>query len=90
MYIIVIDGEEERGAYSVADEHDENVLYIWENEDDAERFVMMLEESGSPKMKAVEVEDEPLIDACTEHGYLYAIIGPNDLVIPPEEYNDRL
>jgi len=88
MYIIVIDGDEERGAYSVADEEGENVLYIWENEDDAERFVMMLEESGSPKMKAVEVEDEPLIDACTEHGYLYAIIGSNDLVIPPEEYND--
>tara|TARA_B100001094_G_scaffold59140_1_gene54619 strand:+ start:6531 stop:6803 length:273 start_codon:yes stop_codon:yes gene_type:complete len=89
MYIIVIDGEDERGAYSVTDEDGENVLYIWENGDDAERFVMMLEESGSPKMKAVEVEDEPLIDACFEHEYLYAIIGPNDLVIPPEEYDDN-
>ena len=53
MYIIVIDGEEDRGAYSVADENGENVLYIWENEDDVERFVMMLEESGSPKMRSV-------------------------------------
>ena len=60
MYIIVIDGEEDRGAYSVADENGENVLYIWENEDDVERFVMMLEESGSPKMRSVEVEEDLL------------------------------
>jgi hypothetical protein len=87
MYIIVIDGDEDRGAYSVADENGENVLYIWENEDDVERFIMMLEESGAPKMKSVEVEEDLLFDACSQHGYLYAIIGSDDLVIPPEDHD---
>lgn len=87
MYIIVIDGEEERGAYSVTDENGESVLYIWESEDDVERFVMMLEESGSPKMKAVEVEEDLLFEVCSQHGYLYAIIESNDLVVPPEEHD---
>jgi hypothetical protein len=87
MYIVVIEGEEDRGAYSVADENGENVLYIWENKDDVERFAMMLEQSGSPKMKLVEVEEELLFETCSQHGYLYAIIGNNDLVVPPEEHD---
>ena len=87
MYIIVIDGEEESGAYSVTDENGENVLYIWENEDDVERFIMMLEESGSPKMKFIEVEEELLYETCSQRGYMYAIIGSDDLVVPPEEHD---
>lgn len=87
MYIIVIDGEEEKGAYSVIDENGENVLYIWENQDDVERFIMMLEESGSPKMKFIEVEEELLYETCSQHGYMYAIIGSDDLVVPPEEHD---
>lgn len=87
MYIIVIDGNEDRGAYSVSDENGENVLYIWESEDDAKRFCLMLEESGSPKMKEIEVDGDLLIESCMTNGYLYAIISSDDLVVPPEEHD---
>ena len=87
MYIVVIDGEEDRGAYSVEDDTGENVLYIWENEDDVDRFVMMLEDSGSPKMRYVEVDEELLFETCSQHGYMYAIIGSDELVVPPEEHD---
>ncbi len=87
MYIVVIDGEEDRGAYSVADEDGVNILYIWETEDDVERFVMMLEESGSPKMRSIEVEEDLLFETCSQHGYMYAIISSNELVVPPEEHD---
>ena len=87
MHILVIEGREEEGAYSVTDEFGEKVLYIWDEEDDAIRFAMMLEDSGSPEMSVVEVESEMLIKTCEMHDYSYTIITQNDFVIPPEEKN---
>lgn len=85
MFIITIDGREDEGAYSVRNQHGEQVLYIFEEEDDAVRFGMMLEDAGSPEMNIVEVEEELLIQACEIHGHQYIIFDSNDIVIPPEE-----
>ena len=43
MYILTIYGRETDGAYSVKNEYEEDVLYIFEDEDDATRYAMMLE-----------------------------------------------
>ena len=62
MYILTIHGRETEGAYSVADPEDgEQILYLFEAEDDAMRFAMMLEEDGSPTMHVIEIEDEVMI-----------------------------
>jgi len=88
MFILAIDGKEQEGAYSVTDDDGEQILYLFEEEDDAVRFAMMLEESGSPEMHAIEVEDEIMIKTCEHHDYKYVIITPNDIVIPPNSKND--
>lgn len=85
MYIITIDGDEERGAYSVENEDGEEIIYLFEEEDDATRYAMMLEEKESPPMKVLEVDDELLIKACEVHNYQYTIITENDIVIPPDK-----
>lgn len=91
MYILTIAGKENEGAYSVSDDEGENILYLFENEDDAIRFAMMLEDSGSPEMHVIEVEDEVMIKTCEVHDYKYVIITPNDVVIPPHiESNDNI
>tara|TARA_B100000029_G_scaffold455110_1_gene482113 strand:- start:641 stop:916 length:276 start_codon:yes stop_codon:yes gene_type:complete len=91
MYILTIAGKENEGAYSVSDDEGENILYLFENEDDAIRFAMMLEDSGSPEMHVIEVEDEIMIKTCEVHDYKYVIITPNDVVIPPHiENNDNI
>ena len=91
MYILTIAGKENEGAYSVSDDEGENILYLFENEDDAIRFAMMLEDSGSPEMHVIEVEDEVMIKTCEVHDYKYVIITPNDVVIPPHiENNDNI
>lgn len=84
MYIITIDGKEDDGAYSVRDEYGEKILYIFEEEDDAVRFAMMLEENGSPKMNCIEVQEELLVQACEMHGHKYKIFTIDDFVIPPD------
>jgi len=88
MYILTILGKETEGAYSVANNDGTDILYIFEEEDDASRYAMMLEESGSPEMHVIEVDDDAMLEACTMHNYSYTIITPNDIVIPPDTKND--
>ena len=87
MYILTINGKETEGAYSVTDDEGEQILYLFEEEDDAVRYAMMLEEDGSPEMHVIEIEDEVMIKTCEIHDYQYTIITPNDIVIPPEEHD---
>ena len=88
MYILTIYGKETQGAYSVTDEEGEQILYLFDEEDDAIRYAMMLEEEGSPDMHVIEVDNEIMVKTCEMHDYKYSIITKNDLVIPPETKDD--
>ena len=85
MYILTLDGKEQEGAYSVTNEDGDQILYIFEQEDDALRFSMMLEEKDYPKLAVIEVDDELMVKTCELHNYNYTIITKNDLVIPPDD-----
>jgi hypothetical protein len=87
MWILTIEGQEDRGAYSVLNDAGEQVLYIFEEEDDAVRYAIMLEELEYPEMHVIEVDEELLIKTCNYYQYNYTIITKNDLVIPPEQYD---
>jgi hypothetical protein len=88
MFILTISGREDEGAYSVTDEDGDKILYIFEEEDDATRFAILLEESGYPEIHVIEMEDNLILKTCEMYGYLYTIITPDDIVIPPED-NDN-
>ena len=83
MFILTINGKETEGAYSVQDEDGDQILYLFEEEDDAVRYAMMLEDDGYPEMHVIEIEDDVMLKTCEIHGYDYTIITPNDIVIPP-------
>jgi hypothetical protein len=85
MFILTLEGRESDGAYAVQNEDGEQILYLFEGEDDATRFAMMLEEDGYPEMHVIEIEDELMIGTCEMNNYQYTIITKDDLVIPPEE-----
>jgi len=87
MFIITIEGKEKEGAYSATNEDGEKILYLFEDEDDAMRFAMMLEEDGYPEMHVIEVDDEMMIKICELHDHSYAVITSNDIVVPPK-HND--
>ena len=88
MYILTIHGKESEGAYSVANQDGEQVLYLFQEEDDAVRYAMMLEENGCPEMHVIEIEDDVMVKTCELHDYMYTIITPNDIVIPPDTEHD--
>ena len=88
MFILTINGKETEGAYSVMDDDGEQILYLFEEEDDATRYAMMLEDNGCSEMHVIEIEDDVMIKTCEIHDYKYTIITPNDIVIPPDTEHD--
>ena len=88
MFILTVAGKENEGAYSVTDSEGNQILYLFEEEVDATRFAMMLEEEDYPEMNVIEVDDEVMIKTCEHHDYNYTVITENDIVIPPNTKHD--
>jgi len=44
MYLLTLRDSKDEGAYAVQDRHGHKVLFLFEEEDDAERYAMMLED----------------------------------------------
>ena len=84
MFILTLRDKKEQGAYAVQDGYGNHVLFLFEEEDDAERYAMMLHEQDNKEMDLVEVEDELALRTCKMYNYRYSIITPNDIVIPPK------
>lgn len=88
MFILTISGKEQEGAFSVKNSEGEKVLYLFEEEDDAVRFAMMLEDDGCPEIHIIEIEDDVIIKTCEMNDYSYTVITKNDFVIPPKSDHD--
>ena len=88
MYILTVAGKENDGAYSVTDDDGNQILYLFEEEDDAVRYALLLENSDYPEMHVLEVEDEVMIKTCQVHNYNYTVITSDDIVIPPKVQHD--
>ena len=84
MFILTLKDKKEQGAYAVQDGYGNHVLFLFEEEDDAERYAMMLHEQDNKEMDLVEVDDALALRTCKMYNYKYSIITPNDIVIPPK------
>ena len=88
MFLLTLKDRKDDGAYAVENNIGEKVLFLFEEEDDATRYALMLEDDEDKEMEIVEVDDELAIKTCILYNYKYAVITPNDIVIPPK--NDNL
>ena len=88
MHIITVNGKERDGAYSVKDDDGEQVLYIFQQEDDATRYAGLLEANEETTLTVVEIDDTLAVETCRTHKYKYVIITPDDIVIPPKDYDN--
>ena len=82
MWLLTEEGSRE-GAYAVKDNAGEKVLFLFQQEDDAQRYCMQLKETDEVDMEVVEVDEEVAIKACEMYNYKYSVITTNDFVIPP-------
>ena len=89
MYLLTLKTRRDDGAYAVQDKHGDKVLFLFEEEDDAERYAMMLSNDEDADLNVIEIEDTLAIRTCKMYNYKYAVITPNDIVVPPPK-NDNV
>ena len=85
MFVITLKNHPQ-GIYSVFDEKDERIVPLFVEEDDADRYVMTLEEDEeNPALEVLETEPEHIINACRSQGQRFSIITGDDFIVPPTE-----
>ena len=90
MYLLSLKDKRDDGAYAVLNRYGEKVLFMFEEEDDAERYAMMMnDEEDNASLNVIENEDALAIRTCKMYNYKYAVITPNDIVVPPPK-NDNV
>ncbi len=85
MFVLTLENHPD-GVYSVFDDAEDRVIPIFIENDDAERYLMMMEDDEDyPPMQVVEMEDHVIIGACQDRGQKFSIITPDDFLIPPDD-----
>ena len=84
MWLLTTRSEKEEGAYAVHNKYGEKVLLMFQQEDDANRYAMMMEDYHDSPMDVIQVDDNVAIMTCKRYNYKYTVVTPNDIVIPPK------
>ena len=85
MFVITLK-DHPQGIFSVFDEKEDRIVPLFEEQDDAVRYVMQLAEDGAnPELQIMNVEPEQIIPACRAQNQRYSIISGDDFIVPPEE-----
>ena len=58
MYMLIRKTKGQEGAYAVFNKRREKVLFLFEDEDDAERYAMMLHDNDNEHVETVAVDPE--------------------------------
>ena len=92
MFLLTLKDQQTEGAYAVHNSYGEKVLFLFQKEDDAERYAMMLEDLENSPMDVIEIDDNLAIMTCKRYNYKYAVVTPNDIVIPRKDpiVNDNI
>lgn len=85
MFIITLK-DVPSGVYSVFDENQDRIIPVFEDEDDATRYLLQLEEDDeTPELEINGVDIDALVHACIAQGQKYSIISSDDFIIPPPD-----
>jgi len=84
MFLLTLKDRKDDGAYAVQNRYGDKVLFLFEDEDDAVRYALQLEEQEDEEMDVIEVDGTLAIRTSRMYNYKYAVITPNDIVIPPK------
>ena len=74
MYLLTLKNKREDGVFAVDDQYGNLVLFLFEEEDDATRYAMMLEEDENKEMVVVEIDDDLALKTCKMNNYRLSLI----------------
>lgn len=91
MFLITLQ-EHPDGVYSVLDGEGDHVVYFFEDEDDADRYLGLLEANDDdgdlPPLRTYEVDAKAGIGMCELRRMKYIVVQPDDIIIPPPNYDN--
>jgi hypothetical protein len=83
MFILTLE-ETPEGVFSIVDDDGEQIIPIFESEDDVDRYHMLLsEDDNCVPLQIYEIEYDTIVSACEDRNQKYAIISKDDFIIPP-------
>ena len=69
MFLLTLKDRKDDGAYAVQDQYGQKVLFLFEEEDDATRYALMLEDQEETEMEVVQVDDSLAINTYKNNNY---------------------
>lgn len=89
VYVLLFNARtENEGIHTIQIGNRQKVL-MFESEDDATRFAMMLEAQDFPEATVEEMEAEEIEEFCRSADYDSELIGEGMLAVPPESNVER-
>lgn len=87
VHILTLKGHTE-GVYSIIDDYGDQIIPMFEEEDDALRYSIQLEEDQQdhPELQIVEIEKELFVAACIDREQKFAFISKDDFIVPPKPF----
>ena len=72
------------GIYAVRTKDDVNTVTVFEDEDDAVRYIELLNaDDYEDELETLEIDIDIVVSNCNTYGYGYSIISKDDLIVPP-------
>jgi|TARA_B100001094_G_scaffold238721_1_gene234185 hypothetical protein len=72
------------GVYALPNIHDVKTVHMFEQEDDAVRYLELLKANDYKKrLELLEIDVEAVAINCDKFGYAYSIVAKDDLIVPP-------
>ena len=82
--MFVLTDTESGGIYAVRAKDMTKRVTVFEDRDDAERYVLQLDaEDYDDKLEVTEVDSEVIAINCNTYGYSYSVVKKDDLIVPP-------
>ncbi|HEY9728283.1 MAG TPA: DUF3110 domain-containing protein [Chroococcales cyanobacterium] len=84
VYVLLFNARTENEGIHTIQIGDRQKVLMFESEDDATRFAMMLEAQDFPEATVEEMEAEEIEEFCRSADYDSELIGEGMLAVPPE------
>ena len=82
--MFVLTDKKTGGIYAVNSKDLSKTVTVFEDSDDAERYVGLLQaDDYDEDLEVTEVDQDVIAINCNTYGYTYSVVKKDDLIVPP-------
>ncbi len=89
VYVLLFNARTENEGIHTLRANDQDVVLMFENEEDATRFGLMLEAQDFPEATVEAMDQEEIEEFCQSAGYGCKLVPEGALAVPPEQNVER-